>query len=543
MQDKIYITGHKNPDTDSIASSIAYCELMRKKGEIAEAIRLGDLNKESKFVLDYFNIKEPRLKTSIKPQVRDLKMDKAYLINENLSLKSAMEIIEKNNLNSLCVIDENENLIGIVSLSNIASSYMEVWDNLILGRSNTSIYNIVDVLKADILYMPKNPRNLSGKMAVKSIKNKELIEKNDIVICGDDENLQRSIINMEASLLILTVSTKLSNELLELAKEKNVAVISSGLTTFMVARFLPQAVPVSHVMTRDNLVVFSKDDYIDDVRDIMAKSRFRSYPVLDDKKKVIGNISRFHLISHDKKKIILVDHNERTQSIDDLNTAEVLQIIDHHRVANIETNTPVYFRNEPVGSTATIISKMYFEEGIMPSKEIAGLLCSAIISDTLLFRSPTSTDTDKFVLDKMSKIANINVEEFADLMFKKGTSLEGAKPDKLLSSDVKEFTIGVNKLRVCQIFTMDLSSLDNIEEELVEEMKKNVSRYDLSSFILMITDIFNEKSQVLIEGSFKEEIAREFGEKLVNNKFIAPGLLSRKKQMIPKITDAIVAQK
>lgn len=516
--------------------------IYEKKGENAEAIRLGELNKESKFVLDYFNIETPRLKTSIKPQVRDLKMDRAYLINENLSLKAAMEIIEKNNLNSLSVIDENENLIGIVSLSNIASSYMEVWDNLILGRSNTSIYNIIDVLKAEILYMPENPRKLSGKMAVKSIKNKELIEKNDIVICGDDKDLQRAIINMEASLLILTVSTKLSSELLELAKKKNVSVISSGLTTFMVARFLPQAVPVSHVMTRNDLVVFSKDDFIDDVRDIMAKSRFRSYPVLDEKKKVIGNISRFHLISHDKKKIILVDHNERTQSIDDLNTAEILQIIDHHRVANIETNTPVYFRNEPVGSTATIISKMYFEEGIMPSKEIAGLLCAAIISDTLLFRSPTSTATDKFILDKMSKIANLNVEEFSNLMFKKGTSLEGAKPESLLSTDVKEFNIGVNKIRVCQIFTMDLSSLDNIENELIKEMRKIIDRFSLSSFILMITDIFNERSEVLIEGSFKEEIAREFGEKLEKNKFISKGLLSRKKQMIPKITDAIISQ-
>lgn len=539
MKNKIYITGHKNPDTDSICSAIALAELKNKLGENAEAIRLGNLNKETEFVLKYFNVANPRLKTSIKPQIRDIEIDAAYCVNPSLSMASAMDLIQKNNINSLPVVDDDDNLIGIVSLSNIASSYMEIWDDSIIGRSNTSFENILDVLKGKVLYLPKNLRKLSGKMAVKAIKNQDLINENDIVIVGDDVKDQESVIKKGISLLILTISTKLDDKLLELAKEYNVAVISTGLSTFMVARILPQAVPVEYVMTKDDLVVFHKDDLIDDVREKMAQSRFRSYPVLDNKNKVIGNISRYHLISNLKKKIILVDHNERNQSIDDIDSAEIVQIVDHHRVANISTSSPIYFRNEPVGSTATIVSKMFFENGIKPSREVAGLLCAAIISDTLLFRSPTSTDTDKYVLNKMKKIAAIDVDEFAMEMFKAGTSLEGRKPDELLKSDVKNFSVEGINIRVCQIFTMDLESTASVEKELKEAMENFIETSDTETFVLMITDIFREVSEVILAGSFKEAIARKFEKKLIGGKFLSEGLLSRKKQLLPKISSAI----
>lgn len=539
MKNKIYITGHKNPDTDSICSAIALAELKNKMGQDAEAIRLGNLNKETEFVLDYFKVQKPRLKTSIKPQVRDMEIDAAYCVNPSLSMASAMDLIQKNNISSLPVVDDDDNLIGIVSLSNIASTYMEIWDDSIIGRSNTSFENILDVLRGKVLYLPEKPRSLSGKMAVKAIKNQDLISEGDIVIVGDDVKDQESVIRKGISLLILTISSTLDDRLMELAKENNVAVISTGLSTFMVARLLPQAVPVAYVMTREDLVVFHKDDLIDDVREKMSQSRFRSYPVLDNKGKVIGNISRYHLISNLKKKIILVDHNERNQSIDDIDSAEIIQIVDHHRVANVSTSSPIYFRNEPVGSTATIVSKMFFENGIKPSREVAGLLCAAIISDTLLFRSPTSTETDKYVLNKMKKIAAIDVEDFAMKMFRAGTSLEGRKPDELLKSDVKNFSIeGVN-VRVCQIFTMDLDSTASVENDLKEAMENFVASSDAETFVLMITDIFKEVSEVILAGSFKEAIARKFEKELVGDKFLSEGLLSRKKQLIPKISSAI----
>ncbi len=274
MKNKIYITGHKNPDTDSICSAIALAELKTKMGEDAEAIRLGNLNKETEFVLKYFNVQKPRLKTSIKPQVRDLEIDAAYCVNPSLSMASAMDLIQKNNINSLPVVDDEDNLIGIVSLSNIASTYMEIWDDLDY-EDNTSFENILDVLRGKVIYLPENPRKLSGKMAVKAIKNQDLINEGDIVIVGDDVKDQESVIKKGISLLILTISSKLDDKLLELAKENNVAVISTGLSTFMVARILPQAVPVEYVMTRDDLVVFHKDDLIDDVREKMSQSRFQ----------------------------------------------------------------------------------------------------------------------------------------------------------------------------------------------------------------------------------------------------------------------------
>lgn len=539
MKNKIYITGHKNPDTDSICSALALAELKNKMGEDAEAIRLGELNKETEFVLNYFNIEKPRLKTSIKPQIRDIEMDSAYCVNPNLSLAAAMDLIQRHKNSSLPVVDDDENLIGIVSLSNIASSYMEVWDDTIIGRSGTSLDNILEVLKAEVIYLPENARPFSGKMAIKAIKNKDFIDSGDIVILGDDKNDQEASIKKDVSLLILTLSTKLDEKLLELAKKHRVSVISTGLSTFMVARILPQAVPVGYVMTKDDLVVFHKDDLIDDVRDKMAKSRFRSYPVLDDKNQVIGNISRYHLISNLRKKIILVDHNERNQSIDDLDSAEILQIVDHHRVANIATSAPIFFRNEPVGSTATIVSKMFFENGIKPSRQIAGILCAAIISDTLLFRSPTATETDRYVLSKMSKIAALDPEDFAMKMFRAGTSLEGKKPEELLKTDVKNFSFEGKNVRVCQIFTMDLDSLESVEQDLRLSMENYIKREDVESFVLMITDIFKELSEVLVVGKFKEELARQFDKESVDGKFLAEGLLSRKKQLIPKLSMAI----
>lgn len=539
MKNKIYITGHKNPDTDSICSAMALAELKNKMGYDAEAIRLGEINRETEFVLDYFGAEKPRLKTSIMPQIRDLDMDGAYCVSPDLSMAGAMEIMQKNNITSLPVIDGKENLIGIISLSNIAATYMEVWDDTIMGRSDTSLENIKDVLKGQWIHLPKAPRPITGKMAIKAIKNKNLIEEGDVVIVGDDVEDQEAAIMKDVALLILTISTTLDERLLKLAEERNVAVISTGLSTFMVARLLPQAVPIGHIMTKDELVVFHKDDLIDEVREKMKESRFRAYPVLDEKDRVIGSISRYHLITDLKKKIILVDHNERNQSIDDLDSAEILQIVDHHRVANVATSSPIFFRNEPVGSTATIVSKMFFENGIMPSTKVAGLLCAAMISDTLLFRSPTSTATDRYILNKMSKIAGIDVEDFAMKMFKAGTSLEGKKPEELLNTDVKNFVFDGDTVRICQIFTMDPDSTAAVEDSLKEAMEDYVKKEAVASFVLMITDIFREVSDIIVVGGFKEALAREFGKEIRGDKFSAEGLLSRKKQLVPKVGAAV----
>lgn len=541
--DKIYITGHKNPDTDSICAAIAYANLKnRSLDEDVEAIRLGEINQETKFVLDYFGVDAPRLKTSIKSQVRDLNMDKAYCISQNISLYKALQIMQENGINSLPVIDDGENLIGIVSLSNITKCYMEVWDDRILGTSQTHIENIIEVLSAKFVHKPDTIKDIVGRIVVyamdpHSVKN--YINEEDIVIVGNRIDAQMDALKKNISLMIVTGGFETDPKVIEEAKARNIGIISTNFNTFMCARLIPQAVPVSHVMTTGNLVTFNLDDTVDEARNTMSKSRFRAYPVLDHRNKVVGSISRYHVISSIKKKLILVDHNEKNQSIDDIDSAEILEIVDHHRVANISTHNPVYFRNEPVGSTCTIISKMFFESGIMPSKQIAGILSAAIISDTLLFKSPTATDVDRIVLERMAKIAGIDIEKFAMEMFKEATKLETKSLEDLVNGDVKKFVVDKNIIRVCQIFTMDLDSLSKIKDGLLEKMEQIRIQNKEATFVIIMTDIFKEISEVIVVGSYKEALASAFGKKIEDNSFIVEGLLSRKKQFIPKLNQAI----
>lgn len=545
MKEKIYITGHRNPDTDSICSTLAYSFLLENRSEYdPQPIRLGEINRETQFVLDYFGVEPPRFKESIKPQVRDFQMDKGITIEESLSLYKALKLMSESGIGNLPVVDEEKHLIGIVSLSDITKSYMDIWDDGILGRSNTTWENIVDVLSATPLTPPENGREFKGKITIYAMHPENIgdhIQEGDIVILGDRYDAQRDAIEKDVSLIILTGGFDMKEEYLEMARKKRITVLSTQFNSFMTARLLPQAAPVELVMSTEDLVVFYEDDTVDEVQAIMGDSRYRSYPVLDHKDHVIGSISRYHLINNSRKKLVLVDHNEKSQSIEDIEDGEIVEIIDHHRVANISTSGPVYFRNEPVGSTSTIIGKIFMEKGLRPPKAIAGLLASAIISDTLLFRSPTATPEDKRVLNILAKIANIDIEKYAMEMFRAGTSLEGVQPEELLNSDVKEFVIEGASIRVAQVFTMDLENISGIKEDLFREMERIRKEKSNDAFFLILTDIFKEVSEVVTTGKYQEELAREFDQKLEENSFVAPGLLSRKKQMLPKIKDAILS--
>lgn len=545
MRETVYITGHKKPDTDSIMSAIAYADLKNRLGEYeAIPVRLGKLSQESRFVLDYFGVKPPKIKESMKLAVGDLSYDKGNIIDPSIPIRMAWDTFQNGSTNSLTVVDNEGNIVGIASLSNITRSYMDVWDDKILGRANTSIDNIVDVLAAKTICLGEEEPSFPGKMTVfamngDEIKEKDIFAEGDIVIAGNRTEYYDYLFEQKISLLILTNGASLDEDMIKLAKENKVTVISTEFNSFMTSRLLPLTIPVSQVMTKDNLIYFKTDDTLDVVRDAMAKSRFRSYPVVDQANKVVGSISRYHLISSRKKKLILVDHNERNQSIDDIDEAEIIEIIDHHRVANILTTSPVFFRAEPVGSTATIISEMYLESGIRPSREIAGILCAAIISDTLLFRSPTTTDTDKRILDRMSKIAGINPEEFADKMFRAGTSLKGKSAKDLIEGDIKTFTIGEANVRVGQVFTMNPEELVPIMDDLKAQMAAKIKERGEDTFVLVLTDIFNQKSELLVVGEYYDDIKEEFGEITKNSTINADGVLSRKKQVIPRLTAAI----
>ncbi len=543
MKETVYITGHKNPDSDSICAALAYAEYKNNTGMYnAIPVRLGNISLETKFILDYFGVKEPILIDTLRLSVEDLKFDKIAPVSSDISLRMGLNIMKKNNLNTLPVVDEDDRIVGIVTVSDIIHNYIDVWDNNILGKSKTSIDNIIETLSANPIHIPKeNRENVGGisiiAMDIDSIKNNSY--ENEITICGDRREAQEFVIDNKAAIMIITGNGKLDEDLLQKAIENKVAVISTPNDTFTTSRLITQSVPLNYLMTREGLIIFTLDDLVDDVKEAMSQSRFRSYPVVDMNKKIVGMISRYHLISSMKKKVILVDHNERSQSVDGLEDSEILEIIDHHRVADVFTGNPVYFRNEPVGSTSTIVASMYFENGRRPSKKMAGLLAAAIISDTLSLKSPTSTKTDEMMLERLARIADIDVESFASEMFKAGTSLVGRTPEDLLSQDFKTFNIKDEKVGIAQVYTMDPESLSDMRDDLLQAMERKAKENGYSLFLLLLTDIFEESSEIIVVGDHKALVAEAFGKTLKNNSFNAPGVLSRKKQVVPPLTNML----
>ncbi|MCB2308091.1 putative manganese-dependent inorganic diphosphatase [Clostridium estertheticum] len=543
MKNIVYITGHKNPDTDSICSAIAYSEFKNKTGKLtAVPIRLGETNSETKFILKYFSVPEPELITTVKTQISDLDIDVVAPISPDISLKMAWSIMKKKNVKTLPVIDENDQLAGVASVSNLASNYLDIWDNSILAKSNTPLENILDTLSAKCLYKPETPFKITGKIIVAAMhpdSTKTVIEAGDIGICGDRDDSQCLLITSKASLVIITGDHTPTAEVVELAKTNECTIVLTPYDTFTASRLITQSIPVDYVMTRKNLVTFNTEDFIDEIKYTMIETRYRSYPVLDENNKVVGSISRFHLISENKKKVILVDHNEKTQSVLGLEDAEILEIIDHHRIADVQTGQPIYFRNEPVGSTSTIVATIFFENGIRPSKNVAGILCAAIISDTLLLKSPTSTIVDELTLKRLAQIADLNIEEFAKEMFKAGTSLEGKTAEEIFYQDFKIFTLSGFKVGVSQVGTMYIEGFDAIKDDMIDLMNKKATENGFNLIILMLTDILNGGSVLIASGEHKDIVSKAFNVNLTDSGVYIPGLVSRKKQVIPPITVAL----
>ena len=542
MTNKVYITGHRNPDSDSICAAIAYSEFKNKTQRInAIPIRLGEVSRETQFILDYFGVEPPQLVQTVKPQIMDLKIDTVAPIASDISLKMAWSIMKQKNIKTLPVIYSNEKLAGIVSVSNLASSYLDIWDNYVLAKSKTKLNNILETLSAQIVYMSDENLELKGKVVVSMMEpnDKNLIEAEDICICGDREVVQEFVLECNARLMIITNNTIPSEKIVELAKEKECTIISTPYDSFTAARLIPQSIPIEYVMTKNNVITFSTNDFIEDIKDIMLETRYRSYPVLDEDGSVIGSISRYHLITQQRKKIILVDHNEKTQSVDGLEDANILEIIDHHRIGDIQTGQPIYFRNEPVGSTSTIVANIFFENGIRPSKKVAGLLCGAIISDTLLLKSPTATIVDEIILKRLAEIASIDIEKFAQEMFKAGTCLEGKSTKELLYQDFKIFNMGNFKVGVGQITTTYMDGFTPLINDLKTLMDEKVTQGKFDIIILMVTDIFKSSSLFIVCGEQKEVFSRAFNVKLDKGTAYIDKIVSRKKQVIPPLTEII----
>lgn len=543
MKNRIYITGHKNPDTDSIASAIVYADLKNKIDKKNEyiPIRLGSLNLESKWVLDRWKSKAPIYIDNLRPTIDDLNLEMPLVVDRDISLYEAANYLQPKNVSFLPIVDRENRLEGIVTLSNLTKSYMNVWDDDILYRSKTKVENIVDVLAGTLVHRPEKPNYINGRMLVyaSDVDEKGHVSPGDVIIVGNRRDAQREAVDRKAGILIVSSGYYVDNDILYLAKKNNVTIIKTKYNSFMVARLLPQAIPVSYVMTSDNLLYFTPDDDIEEVSKKVMDTRFRNFPVVDKNMKVIGELTRNDLLIDKKKKLILVDHNEASQSIDDRDRVEILEIIDHHRVANISTSNPIFFRNMPVGCTSTILAMMYKENGLVPSKQMAGLMASAIISDTLLFRSPTTTDIDRKILNELAEIAEINLEEYASEMFAAGTSLDGVSATDLLITDSKKFEIDNIKVRVSQAFTTNLPSVDKMIADIKTSMKQIKENERIDFFALFITDIFNEQSLVITDGVYSEALAEAFKQEFIEDGYMVKDLLSRKKQFIPVLTTTI----
>ena len=544
---QVYVLGHKNPDTDSICSAIAYANLKNKinKDSSLEYVpkRAGQVNEETQFVLDYFQVDSPGYVTDVKPKVKDIEIREVDGINRDLSLKKAWDIMRESRIVTLPIV-ENKKLQGVITIGDIAYSDMDVYDNTAVSKACTSYANIVETLEGDIIVGDINGYFDKGNVLI-ATANPDLMEyfinENDMVILGNRYESQLCAIEMGASCIIVYMGSPVSITIKKLAKEKGVTIISSPYDTYVVTRLISHSMPVSYYMTKEKLVTFSTNDYVDDIQKIMVKHRFRDFPITDLKGNYVGMISRRNLLDLKRKQIILMDHNETSQAVDGYDEAEILEIIDHHRLGNIETMSPVYFRNQPVGCTSTIVTQIYQENGIEIEPKIAGLLCSAILSDTLMYRSPTCTPVDRMTAEYLAGIAGIDVEKYARAMFTAGSNLKEKSPEEIFYQDFKKFTSGDINFGVGQINSMDEEELLSIKDKLETYLEKAKDEHGLNMIYFMLTNIMDQSTELICKGKDADKAVEEAfpSVNVQGGSAILPGVVSRKKQLIPALLLAI----
>lgn len=540
----VYVIGHKNPDTDSICSAIAYAYYKRKvTGEDYFARRAGAVNEETQFILNYFDVEEPPVMVDVGSQVNDIEIRKIEGVSSSISLKKAWELMKERDVVTLPITSEGRVLEGLITIGDIANSYMDVYENNILATARTKYKNIVETISGTMLIGNEHSYFVNGKVLI-AAANPDLmesyIEENDLVILGNRYESQLCAIEMNAACIIVCEGASVSKTIKKLAEERSCCIISSPHDTFTVARLINQSMPIKYFMRSDHLITFHTDSMIDDVKEIMAKKRHRDFPILDENDKYVGMISRRNLLNMGRKSVILVDHNERSQAVDGIDSAQILEIIDHHRLGSLETISPVYFRNQPLGCTATIVYKIYKENGVEIEKKIAGLLCAAILSDTLIYRSPTCTREDEEAAEDLARLAGIEVEAFAREMFNAGSNLKNKTPKEVFLQDFKKFSANEITFGVGQINSMSAVELSEIREKLIPYLEETCKEQDVQMLFFMLTDIINERTQLLYCGTNAKELVKEaFGVRSQGQYFVLKGVVSRKKQFIPAIIESM----
>ncbi len=536
----VFVIGHQNPDTDSICSAIAYAALKRQiTGKRYIAKRAGQMNLETKYVLKKFGVEAPFYISDVRRQVKDMEINSLKPIRGCLSLKKAWERMEASNVVTLPVCTTEGVLEGIITEGDIAESYMGMYTADILSQAKTSYKNIVETLNGELVVGEMEDILDHGKILIAAANPDTLeqyIEEGDVVITGNRYETQLCAIEMNAGCIIVSAGAQVTRTIVKMATENHCHVIKTPLDTFTVARLINQSIPIEFFMKQEDLITFGKNDFIDDVKETMQRYRHRDFPVVDKDNNFLGMISRRKLLGARKKRMILVDHNEMSQAVDGLMDAEILEVIDHHRIGSLETNGPVYFRNQPLGCTATIITQMYRENNVEIPPAIAGLLCSAIISDTLMYRSPTCTPLDQQICEELAQIAGIVVEDHAKAMFTAGSDFDNRTDEEIFYQDYKKFVMGSHQVAIGQISSMDEKELLRIRDRLEPFAQKVLLTDQTDMIYLMLTDILGESSFMLCVGEGSVELMENaFDVKAEGSTAYLPGVVSRKKQLVPKL--------
>lgn len=532
--DTVYITGHRNPDTDSIVSAMAYAALKNALGRREyRAARLGQISDETQIVLDRFGFRPPMLISDLRTQVRDLDYDTPPTLSAAATISRGWQTMQNERISVLPVANEDGTLYGTLSAGDVANYDMTSVRNPRMGE--IPVYNLLSVLEGKILNEGGEMKDvISGEVTIALPASRENLifsSRDSIVVCGDQPDMIRRALEIGVNCVIVC-QAEVSPEILE--ARTGTCVISTPIDAYQAVRLICHALPISHICNSQGLVCFHLDDYIDDVQDAVLESRFRAYPILDENERVVGTLSRYHLLRPRRKRVVLMDHNEKAQSVTGLDQAEILEIVDHHRLADIETKNPVYVRNEPVGSTTTIVAGMYQEKGLMPTAKMAGLMAAAIISDTVMFKSPTCTQRDIDVANRMARIANLSLEELGKAIFSAACG-EDKTVEAMLHTDYKEFHIAGHNLAVSQITCMDSDRLMARKEEFLAAMETVHRQRELNTVVLMITDVLLEGTWLLYVGD-EDTIEQAFSLKGAKNSAFLPKIMSRKKQVIPTLS-------
>ena len=545
QHENVYILGHKNPDTDSICSAIAYADIRNRTSKGVRYIprRAGQINEETEYVLKRFGFSQPGYMPNVGTQVKDMDILATPHLEAAMPLKRAWDMMKANGITTMPVVNAEDHLEGLVTVNDISRVFMDTEDSLLLSNARTQYRWIAETIRGTIRVGDENLYFTKGRVLV-GTANPELLsvllEAGDMVILGDREGDQLEAVNQNVSCIVVGLNMEISDRVLALAREKGVVVISSTLDTFTIARRINQSIPVGYVMTRENLVTFSTEDFTEDINSVMKNSRYHAFPVIDPKGRCLGTISRRNLIDPRKKRIILVDHNEKDQAADNADRADILEIIDHHKLGSLETMTPITFRNQPVGCTGTIMYQIYGEQKLDIPPNIAGLLCSAILSDTLMFRSPTCTVYDKMAAGALALIAGVEIPQLAKEMFRAGSNLSSKTPDQIFYQDYKKFTgEGDLVFGVGQISSMDEDDLAMIRERLLPILKMESEKQRVPKVYFMLTNILEESTELIYYGQGSEQlISVAFKTQPENGAFRLPGVVSRKKQLIPAVMKA-----